>query len=182
MDMIDEFASTIDSWTNFYMLAGSAAFVLLGLVFVAVSINIDIIGETTQNRDLNAFSSQIYLNFLAIAIISLVFVIPKQTPHGLGIALLLIGSIETFRTARLWRKFEFGYKGQRNLNVNQFRRRLLIPNSICYLTLIFISLSVINGNTRYLDWMTMVVIWLLISGSLSSWVLLLRLASFKSSQ
>ena len=181
--MIDQFASTVDSWTNFYMLAGSAAFVLLGLVFIAVSINIDIIAETSQNRDLTAFSSQVYLNFLAIAIISLVFVIPKQTPHGLGIGLLLIGLIETFRTAGLWRKFEIGYKGQRQLNVNQFRRRLLIPNTICYLTLIIIiSLSFIDGNTCYLDWMTMVVIWLLISGTLSAWVLLLCLATLKSSQ
>ena len=91
--MVEEFALAIERWTDFYVLVGSAAFTLLGLIFVAVSINLDLIAKPTKSEDLTAFSSQIYLNFLAITLISLVFMIPRQNSYGLGIPLLLIFSL-----------------------------------------------------------------------------------------
>jgi hypothetical protein len=42
--------------------------------------------------------------------------------------------------------------------------------------LIFISVEILYGNTSYLYWMTMVILWLLMAGSLSAWFLMLRLA------
>ncbi|HOO54235.1 MAG TPA: hypothetical protein PLM24_05610 [Methanothrix sp.] len=175
--MVGEFALAVERWTDFYVLVGSAAFTLLGLIFVAVSINLDLIAKPAKSEDLTAFSSQIYLNFLAITLISLVFMIPRQNPYGLGIPLLLIGLLEMSRTVRLWKKFEFGDKEQRLLDVNQFRKRLLIPNTLCYLVLIFVSVSLLYGTTQYLYWMTMVVLWILLAGSLSAWILMLRLAA-----
>ena len=40
----------------------------------------------------------------------------------------------------------------------------------------FISEELIYENTYYLDWMTLVIIWLRIAGTLSAWSLMLRLA------
>jgi hypothetical protein len=176
MDMVSEFALAVERWNNFYMLAGSAAFTLLGLIFVAVSINIDLIAKPQKSEDLKAFAGQILANFLAIMIITLLFMIPRQTPIGLGIPLLFIGLVEMWRTIRLWKKFDFGSKERRLLDISQFRSRLLIPNTVCYFGMIFISVSLLYGDTGYLDLMTFVIIWLLFVGSLAAWILMMRLA------
>jgi len=39
--MAADFTAAVEAWHDFYNLTGSAAFTLAGLVFVAVSINID---------------------------------------------------------------------------------------------------------------------------------------------
>ncbi|OPY44899.1 MAG: hypothetical protein A4E47_01266 [Methanosaeta sp. PtaU1.Bin028] len=174
-DVVSEFAAVIESWHDFYMLAGSAAFTLLGLLFVAVSLNIDLIAAPRNSEDLTVFSLQTLMNFLSILLIALVFMIPEQSEYGTGIPLLFIGLLEMWRTVGLWRRFGFKGKEQRLLKRDQFQSRLLIPNTICYAALIMISAELLHGDTGLLDWMTMVVIWLLIDGSLGAWTLMLRL-------
>jgi len=174
--MAGDFTAVIATWQPFYNLAGSAAFTLAGLIFVAVSINIGMFALAGDKGDLAQFARQTLGNFLALMIISLVFMVPGQNQHGTGITLLIIGVIMMWRALTLWKRFEFGNKEQRLLDNALFRSELLVPNTVCYAVLIFISVELLYGNTDYLGWMTMVVIWLLLAGSLSAWFLMLGLA------
>ena len=174
--MAGDFTAVIATWQPFYNLAGSAAFTLAGLIFVAVSINIGMFALAGEKGDLAQFARQTLGNFLALMIISLVFMVPGQNRHGTGITLLIIGVIMMWRALKLWKRFEFGSKEQRLLDNALFRSELLVPNTVCYAVLIFISVELLYGNTDYLGWMTMVVIWLLLAGSLSAWFLMLGLA------
>ena len=174
--MAGDFTAVIATWQPFYNLAGSAAFTLAGLIFVAVSINIGMFALAGDKGDLAQFARQTLGNFLALMIISLIFLIPRQNQHGTGIPLLIIGVIMMWRALTLWKRFEFGSKEQRLLDNALFRSELLVPNTICYAVMIFISVELLYGNTDYLGWMTMVIIWLLLAGSLSAWFLMLRLA------
>lgn len=177
--MAEDFAAIIVGWHDFYMLAGSAAATLLGLLFVAVSLHIDTIAKARKSGDVVEFARRTLSNFLVILAFAFIFVIPGQSPYGTGIPLLLLGLVEMWRTAKLWKRFEFERKEQRVLDIAQFRSSLLIPNTVCYLTQIFISVELLYGNTDYLGWMTMVIIWLLIDASESAWILMLRLAEIK---
>jgi hypothetical protein len=174
--MAEDFSIVIASWQPFYNLTGSAAFTLAGLVFVAVSINIGMLALAGEKGDLVQFARQTLGNFLALMLISLIFMIPGQGPHGTGIPLLSIGVIMMWRAAKLWKRFEFGSEEQRFLDTTLFRSELLIPNTVCYAVLIFISVELLYGNTSYLSWMPLVILWLLMAGSLSAWFLMLRLA------
>ncbi len=174
--MAGDFTAAIAAWQPFYNLAGSAAFTLAGLIFVAVSINIGMFTQAGEEGDLVQFARQTLGSFLALMIISLVFVIPAQSQQGIGIPLLFVGVLMMWRALKLWRKFEFKSKEHRLLDRALFRSELLIPNTVCYAVLIFISVELIYGNTDYLSWMTMVIIWLLMAGSLSAWFLMLHLA------
>ena len=174
--MAGDFTAVIATWQPFYNLAGSAAFTLAGLIFVAVSINIGMFALAGDKGDLAQFARQTLGNFLALMIISLVFMVPGLNRRGTGITLLIIGVIMMWRALKLWKRFEFGSKEQRLLDNALFRSELLVPNTICYAVMIFISVELLYGNTDYLGWMTMVVIWLLLAGSLSAWFLMLGLA------
>jgi hypothetical protein len=43
-----DFTNTIKDWQTFYVMAGTAAATLIGLLFVAVSINIDVFRKRTS--------------------------------------------------------------------------------------------------------------------------------------
>ncbi len=174
--MAGDFTAVIATWQPFYNLAGSAAFTLAGLIFVAVSINIGMFALAGEKGDLVQFARQTLGSFLALMIISLIFLIPGQDRYGTGIPLLSVGVLMMWRALKLWKRFEFGSKEQRLLDSALFRSELLIPNTVCYAVLIFISVELIYGNTDHLSWMTMVIIWLLMAGSLSAWFLMLHLA------
>ena len=174
--MAEDFTAVIAAWQPFYNLAGAAAFTLAGLIFVAVSINIGMVALAGEKGDLVQFASQTLGSFLALMIISLVFLIPGQDRYGMGIPLLSVGVVMMWRAAKLWKRFEFESKEQRLLDRALFRSELLVPNTVCYAVLIFISVELLYGNTDYLGWMTLVIIWLLMAGSLSAWFLMLHLA------
>jgi hypothetical protein len=177
--MVESFAATIESWHDFYMLAGSAAATLLGLLFVAVSLHIDILSKARKSADVSMFALQAFANFLIIISFAFIFMVPDESPSSMGIPLLSLGLLELLQTARLWRSFEFGDRKERILDAWQFRWRLLIPNTICYSALIFISVKLLFGNANYIGWMIMVTIWLLISASHNAWILMMSLAEIK---
>jgi hypothetical protein len=179
MNMVESFAATIESWHDFYMLAGSAAATLLGLLFVAVSLHIDILAKARKSADVSMFALQAFANFLIIISFAFIFMVPGEGSSSMGIVLMSLGLLELWRTATLWRSFEFGDKKERILDAWQFRLRLLIPNTICYAALIFISVNLLFGNAGYIGWMIMVIIWLLISASQNAWILMMRLAEIK---
>ncbi|VVB65251.1 Uncharacterised protein [uncultured archaeon] len=93
---------------------------------------------------------------------------------------MILGLLELGRTAKLWLKFGFGGRSKNGIfEASQMRWVLLLPNTICYLALIFVAIDILQGSTRFLDWMVMIIIWLLISASKNAWDLMLRLAEMK---
>jgi len=180
--MSSPFIEEIATWQDFYMLTGSAAATLMGLIFVSVSLHIDIISRTEKYEDIRAMAIQTFFNFLLILGFAFIFMVPSDTPYGFGIPLLILGILGLVRTARLW--LRFGIKASSKdqvFKVNQIRRRLLIPNTVCFIALIAVALDFLQWHTNLIDWMVMIVIWLTISATLIAWELMLRVGELKRS-
>ena len=177
---MDAFVEAVESWHDFYMLTGSAAATLIGLIFVAVSLHIDVIATAKKSSDISTLARQTFSNFILILSFAFIFMVPSDTPFGIGIPLLSLGILGIAQTARLYRSFGFR-DGSRDqvFKTGQIWRALLIPNTICFLALIFVAVDILQGNTRYLSWMVLVIIWLLISATENTWNLMLRVAEIK---
>jgi hypothetical protein len=115
MNMVESFEASIDSWHDFHMLAGTAAATLLGLLFVAVSLHIDILAKARKSADVKMFALQAFANFLIILSFAFIFMIPNESPSSMGIPLLFLGLLELWQTTKLWRSFEFGDRGEPGL-------------------------------------------------------------------
>jgi len=178
--LVDAFADAVASWTNFYMLAGSAAATLIGLIFVAVSLHIDVIAAARIDSDLRTLAGHTFSNFLLILSFAFTFMVPADTPLGIGGPMLVLGLWQLFRTAKLWIRFRpaVGNDG-RVFSFSQLGWNLLIPNSICYMTVVFLAVQILQGQTGSMGWMVLVVIWLMISATKSAWELMLRVAEIK---
>jgi hypothetical protein len=86
------FNEIIADWETFYLLAGTAAATLIGLLFIAASIHIDIFHRKTSTY-LHHFFALTFNCFFYVLLISMMFLIPKLTPLWLGLPLLLLGGL-----------------------------------------------------------------------------------------
>jgi hypothetical protein len=93
---------TLQSWHDFFLLTGTAAATLLGLVFVAASI-----AATIPNEKLGDETSRqlwvlpIVWAFVRVLVVSAVGVIPGQTTVSFGYVLLVLAILDLGRMVRI---------------------------------------------------------------------------------
>src|SRR5579862_5887485 len=126
-----------EQWSNFYVMVGSGAAALAGLIFVAMSIKHDIIisNTTHKNRAINMLSG-----FTAIFMASSLALIGKQDSGMLGIEWLLLWLIATGIFIR-------GYvvairSGMSSIGLNTPR---LAGGTMCYLAEVVAAICLIQG-------------------------------------
>ena len=167
------FEQTRAAWQNFYMLAGTAAATLTGLLFLSMSLRLDVLTSGGANHLLRRAQNSM-LNFLFVLSIALVFLIPNISAEVVGGVLLSLAAIGLLRAGRgavraVRDKHESDDERKADLGV----WRLFAP-SLAYLTMGFGAALFIRGSRDGFDWMVGVVIVLLMSASLSAWQLLVR--------
>ncbi|NPV61193.1 MAG: hypothetical protein HPY61_00925 [Methanotrichaceae archaeon] len=180
--MPDPFNDAIASWANFYMLAGSVAATLVGLIFVSVSLHIDFLAKAKRDSELHTTARHTFGNFLIILSFAFIFMVPSDSTMGLGIPLLILGLLMLLRTGQLWLKFAKRRAEEQAFTSNQMLWELLIPNTVCYLVVVYLAVQIIEGITSNLDWMVMVIIWLIISATKNAWDLMLQVAEMKNAK
>ncbi len=88
-------------WHDFYVLSGTAAATLVGLMFVAASIGAQVFSE--QNRAaMGAFISPTVVNFGSALFICILVMVPSHTYVTLALALAAIGLVGFFYSGRVW--------------------------------------------------------------------------------
>ena len=85
-------ARLLEGWHDFYILAGSAAATLVGLLFVVLSFNLDILLHD-RHAHLLAFARQTLMEFVFVLMISLVFLVPHVSVRPLGLLLALFSLV-----------------------------------------------------------------------------------------
>jgi len=92
---MSDFAQFESDWETFYLLTGTAAATLIGLLFIAVSIHIEIFNRKPYSH-FSHFAALTFNCFFYVLLISILFLIPNQSPLGLGIPLAVLGALTTF--------------------------------------------------------------------------------------
>jgi hypothetical protein len=173
MDDMDPFAQAVEGWHDFYVMVGTAAATLVGLLFVSLSLNADVItGEA--NAGSRVLAEQTFANFLSVLLFAVLFLIPDQGPRGLGLPLVGIGSYGLYRTVRrlpLARRTHARAWGRGSV------ARHVGGSALCYLALLAVAVSVLLGQTAGLYWLVPVMILLIVEASRNAWDLLVQLRS-----
>ncbi len=88
-------------WSNFYMATAGASAALLGLLFVAIQIHLDVIAAYSEGRWLAVARSTFY-NFVTLFALSLLMLFPT-TDHELQATLLVIAAVfGLYRLLNAW--------------------------------------------------------------------------------
>jgi hypothetical protein len=80
--------TTLDGWENFYVIIGSSAAALTGLMFVVISLTTEV---RVNAEGANAFSSPTVLHFCFVLLVAAIISTPGHTPASLALCLGLAG-------------------------------------------------------------------------------------------
>ena len=154
-----------EQWSNFFVMVGSGAAALAGLIFVAMSINHAVIIKNTthKNRAINMLTG-----FTAIFMASGLALMGNQHPKALGLEWLVLWLVATVIFIR-------GYviairAGMSFIGLNMPR---LAGGTICYLAEVIAAILLILGNSLgfYIAAVAIIVLFaFLISGA---WLLMI---------
>jgi hypothetical protein len=174
--MDDAFSQALADWTAFYALMGGAAATLLGLLFVAISLRLNIFHQR-QVADVRAFAAFTFGTFLVAIAVAGLALAPHEQRSMLALPLLLIGlaGILAFAwIARLWIRLNAPATGaQAGYIPSEWRDwALLLGVSGPYVGLIAVVVLLWRSHPAALGWLAVVEAWLLVMGTVAAWVML----------
>jgi hypothetical protein len=96
---MNAFETTVESWHDYYVAAGGAAAVLLGLLFVSLSLHLD--REASEYDVLYRVGTQTMIDLAYALAFALLMLVPISEPTVLGGVLLVLslgGALDSLRT------------------------------------------------------------------------------------
>ena len=168
------FPELIKEWETFYLMVGTAAATLIGLLFVAVSIHIENFHRKTST-DLHYFAALTFNCFFYVLLMAILFLVPRLSPLELGIPLLLLSGLGIANMLiQKTRVKKIQAKRQNRQIANWFN----VPIA-CLVGLLIVSIGTMFQITLSLYGMILVIILLLASASQNAWTLLVRIEDKK---
>ncbi len=164
------FTETITEWRTFYSLAGTAAATLIGLLFVAVSIHIDIFARKTS-ADIHHFAALTFNCFFYVLLVAMLFLIPSLSPLGLGIPLFMLGGLGFVNAVVQQRRSR---RNRPEHGTPDITTKFNIPIA-CMLGMVIVGVCVMFWLTLSLYGLIAVIFALLISAAQNAWTLLVQM-------
>jgi hypothetical protein len=165
----------LERWHDFYLMAGTAAVTLAGLLFVALSLHLDRLVEETHEH-LLALSRVTLLSFTFVLIASLFLLVPffSAKQHG-----MMLGAVSV---AGLWFTIRLSssarHHDEAGFSRGQMRRRIMAP-LVGYGLWLLAAAGLFFGIGEMLYMMVGGVCMILGNAAGTSWELLVQIAKQK---
>lgn len=166
------FAEVLKGWESFYLAVATAAATLMGLLFVAISVNMQILRgpDGLHHRDT---AVRTFGDFLFTLMLSLVLLVPNQEPIGLAVALFVLGIARGVALVRP------ALKARRDAaspsSTAQVVRDYALP-LLASAGLIVVTVRILCGHFGAVVLLVGVVSALLVTACMNAWALLLQQA------
>lgn len=156
------------AWNDFAVAVAGAAAALSGLLFVAVSINIQ---RILSFSNLPGRAVQTLIMLVTPLLISVLLLIPQQPKPVLGTELALMG---VFGGAALWRLNRPAARGTQE-NRGSFLLSRLLPSAAITLLPVLAGITLIAEAGGGLYWLAPAILIALLAGLVNAWVLLVEI-------
>jgi len=159
-------AYTPTDWHDLYVATASATAALTGLLFVAVSLNIE---RILNFEGLPERAMQTLVMLLTPLIVSIAGLIPGQSKTALGVELLVLGVGSTCAIVQTLRRT---IPAGRNYQRAGFHLLITLPASV---PLVVGGASLLAGRGGGLYWIVAAIAWAILGASVNAWVLLVEI-------
>ncbi len=165
------FAELIRSWQIFYATLAAACATLVGLLFIALTVNPGTSRGGASSWDLR-IARKTFGDFLLVLMTSLMFLVPGLPPDGLAVALVALGI--AWIPGMLIRMI-VGMARNGRTKVPLARRIRAFSLSLAGgVGLVVVGIALWLGYTDVLYWLVCVLAALLASAASTAWILLTR--------
>ena len=169
------FPRYMESWHDCYLLAGTAAVTLAGLLFIALALHLEQLVEESHEH-LLALSRAMLTSYIVVLTASLTLLAPAFSRRITGFTLMAVGAAGTILTLKLMagvRHHDEGGFSKRNM-----RRRKLLP-MIGYGIIIISGIGLGFGIQELMNWTIAAFAMLLGNAAGTSFELLVHVARHK---
>ena len=169
------FHAWVEQWHDFYLMAGTAAVTLAGLLFVALSLHLDRLVEP-HHEHLLALARATLTSFVMVLIVSMFMLVPPMSTRMTGLMISIVGIAGIVTSTLQMRSARHHDEG--GFTRAQMRRRTVFP-IVGYLLMLSAGFGVWLGVPELLFNMISGVCMLLGNAAGTSWDLLVRVAKSK---
>ena len=169
------FNDWVDRWHEFYLMAGTAAVTLAGLLFVALSLHLDRLVEESHEH-LLALARVTLLSFTFVLMVSMFMLVPTHSRRQTAIQLGVMGIAGLWFTFRLTRAAR--HHDEAGFSRGQIRKRLMFP-AIGYILILLTAVGVSLGIPEMLFMMVGSMTMILGNAAGTSWELLVQIAKHR---
>jgi len=172
-------AEQIVGWHDFFLMSGTAAVTLAGLLFVAISLHVDALVHSGRQHLIDLARATL-LTFVMVLTTSLMMLAPLQSQRIVGFQLLVLGTLFVAFTLRLL--FSSPGTAHADFSLRLFRQRLILP-LVGYAWIGLTGLGLMRGGSpRNLMFLIGGICTLLGNALGASWDLLVRVARLKHTE
>lgn len=161
------FARAFQPWHDFYVLTGTAAATLMGLMFVALSLKPEVMADH-RAVGLRTWAAQTMSNLIALLVVSLFCLMPDLDVPALEIALLITGGQGLVRGS--WR-LRHAFAARREEAFEGILWRLVLPVG-AYVVMLAVAAAMLRSGPDAIDWLVIAVFLLVTSAAGAAWELL----------
>lgn len=164
--MPDTLTPVVHQWENFYLLIGTSAATLVGLMFVAISIGA---GQITKQAGpaLRTFVSPTLIHFIYVLVTASVVLIPTVTRTLVGILLVSVGLLSV-GSALTRVPFMRQQHREQIVDVHDWVWHLLVPLA-SYLLFVGTGIGLLQEMTGALNGLALASVLLLVAGIRNAW-------------
>ena len=167
---MNTFSEAIRQWETFYLLTGTAAVTLIGLLFIAISINIELF-QNKLSTDLQHFAVLTFNCFFYVLVLAILFEVPGISSIGLGTSILVLGSLATLNTINQQRRIR---KNPNKGTGRNLAKRFTIPMiGLAFMSILAVGILLQIEISLY--GYIVAIIFLLGSASQNAWSLLMEI-------
>jgi hypothetical protein len=173
MAAMSSFAVAAGPWQTFYVLVGTAAATLVGLMFVAVTFGSSMIKPETSGTA-RSFIDPTFTHFVQVLFMACLVVIPTMRPRLFGALLLTVSALRFAALFRVHRHMRRAQKTHNDIELSDWITGIIVP-LVCYLMLGATGVRFIVGDTAFTA-LAIVTIAILMLGVFGAWELMLWMA------
>jgi hypothetical protein len=174
MTPLDSLPNALQGWQSFYVLAGTAAATLTGLMFVAVTFGSSLVTrETAQST--RAFLDPTYMHFVQVLLTGCLLTVPTLGPTVLGCALMIVGALRTVGLYSVFGRYREAQRKHGDIEMSDWLISIALP-LLCHLVLMTAGAGFILRKAAALTGLAVVTMGLLFIGIHSAWELFVWMA------
>jgi hypothetical protein len=178
MAPIPSFAVAAGAWQNFYVLVGTAAATLIGLMFVAITFGASLVTRQTAQQA-RAFIDPSFTHFVQVLFTACLVLIPTMIPSVLGGLLLAISALRTAVLRRVLRHMREAHRVHHDVELSDWLTGIAIP-LLCHALLGATGAAFLAGYVAAFNALALVTIAILLNGIFSAWELMLWMAMVRA--
>jgi hypothetical protein len=162
---VEVFSQQIQEWQMFFATVAGASATLMGLIFLSLSLNLEAVRKA-KDESLGQIAWQTFTNFFFLIMFAFVFLVPRQTPLGVGLPLLLICVVAIAITLARTIRAKMAGAALNNVLIES------VPSLAAFIGMAAITVLLLLGIADNLMWLLPVVIVLLAVAVRNAWSLL----------